>query len=57
MLLLLDGHTSRWTFEAMIALQGAGLDVVILTTYCTHVLQPFDVCGESAQNCVDWFSH
>jgi hypothetical protein len=43
MLLILDGHTSRWTFEAMIALRAAGLDVLCLPAHCTHLLQPFDV--------------
>jgi hypothetical protein len=41
--LILDGHTSRWTFEAMIALRAMGLDVIVLPAHCTHLLQAFDV--------------
>jgi hypothetical protein len=43
MLLIIDGHTSRWSFEAMIALRALGLDVLVLFPHCTHLLQPFDV--------------
>jgi hypothetical protein len=47
MLLLLDGHSSRWTFEAMVVLRAAGIDVVVLPAHCTHVMQAFDVCVAS----------
>jgi hypothetical protein len=46
-LLILDGHSSRWTFEAMIVLRAAGIDVVVLPAHCTQVLQLFDVCVAS----------
>jgi hypothetical protein len=43
MLLIIDGHTSRWTFEAMTALRLAGIDVLVLPAHCTHLLQPYDI--------------
>jgi hypothetical protein len=42
-LLILDGHTSRWSFEAIAFLRDAGIDVLVLPAHCTHVLQAFDV--------------
>jgi hypothetical protein len=47
MLLILDGHPSRWSFEVMMVLRSAGLDVLVLPAHCTHLLQPFDVCVAS----------
>jgi hypothetical protein len=43
-LLVLDGHSSRFTVEAIGFLAGQGVDVLILPPHCTHVLQAFDVC-------------
>jgi hypothetical protein len=42
-LLILDGHSSRWTSEAISVLRDGGVDVLVLPAHCTHVLQPFDV--------------
>jgi hypothetical protein len=42
-LLILDGHSSRWTYEALWVLKEAGVDVLVLPAHCSHVLQPFDV--------------
>jgi hypothetical protein len=42
-LLVLDGHSSRWTYEAVSVLNQAGVDILVLPAHCTHVLQPFDV--------------
>jgi hypothetical protein len=42
-LLILDGHTSRWTYEAIYVLHVGGVDVLVLPAHCTHVLQIFDV--------------
>jgi hypothetical protein len=42
-LLILDGHSSRWTFEAIYILRVGGIDVLVLPSHCTHVLQVFDV--------------
>jgi hypothetical protein len=42
-LLILDGHTSRWTYEAIYILHIGGVDVLVLPAHCTHVLQVFDV--------------
>jgi hypothetical protein len=46
-LLILDGHSSRWTSEAIALLRNGGVDVLVLPAHCTHVLQPFDVCVAS----------
>jgi hypothetical protein len=43
LLLILDGHTSRWSFEAIALLRDVGIDVLVLPAHCTHVLQAFDV--------------
>jgi hypothetical protein len=43
MLLILDGHGSRWTYEAMRLFDVNHVDVLILPPHSTHVLQPFDV--------------
>jgi hypothetical protein len=43
-LLVLDGHSSRFTVEASAFLNEEGVDVLILPSHCTHVLQAFDVC-------------
>jgi hypothetical protein len=48
LLLILDGHSSRWTSEAIALLRDGGVDVLVLPAHCTHVLQPFDVCVASA---------
>jgi hypothetical protein len=42
-LLILDGHSSRWTLEAMALFQANNVDVLIMPSHCTHLLQPFDV--------------
>jgi hypothetical protein len=42
-LLILDGHSSRWTYEAIYVLHVGGVDVLVLPAHCTHVLQVFDV--------------
>jgi hypothetical protein len=43
-LLLLDGHTSRFTYDAINLLAQSGIDVLVFPAHCTHVIQPFDVC-------------
>jgi hypothetical protein len=43
-LLILDGHISRFTYQAMKLLSDSGIDVLVLPAHCTHVMQPFDVC-------------
>jgi hypothetical protein len=47
-LLILDGHGSRFTYDALNLLNDAGVDVLILPAHCTHVLQPFDVSVASS---------
>jgi hypothetical protein len=42
-LLILDGHSSWYTFEAINLLFEHGVDVIALPSHYTHVLQPFDV--------------
>jgi hypothetical protein len=42
-LVILDGHSSRFTIEVIQFLDDEGVDVIVLPTHCTHVLQPFDV--------------
>jgi hypothetical protein len=42
-LLVLDGHSSRFTIEVVQFLDGQGVDVLVLPAHCTHVLQAFDV--------------
>jgi hypothetical protein len=50
-LLILDGHTSRWTIEAIGMLRDASVDVLVLPSHCTHVLQPFDVSAAAPLKC------
>jgi hypothetical protein len=38
-LLILEGHISRWSFEAISVLRDARIDVPVLPPHCTHVLQ------------------
>jgi hypothetical protein len=47
-LLLLDGHISRFTYDAMALLSQSGIDVLVFPAHCTHVLQPFDVSVAAA---------
>jgi hypothetical protein len=47
-LLILDGHPSRFTYDALNLLNESGVDVLILPAHCTHVLQPFDVSVASS---------
>jgi hypothetical protein len=47
-LLLLDGHSSRWTHEAMNLLNESGIDVLVFPAHYTHMLQPFDVSVAAA---------
>jgi hypothetical protein len=42
-LLILDGHISRFTYDALNLLYESGLDVLVFPAHCTHLLQPFDV--------------
>jgi hypothetical protein len=42
-LMIVDGHSSRYTFEAINLLFAHDVDVLVLPSHCTHVLQPFDV--------------
>jgi hypothetical protein len=42
-LLILDGHTSRYDFLALLILFAFNVDVLILPPHSTHVTQPFDV--------------
>jgi len=41
-LLLLDGHVSRFTLEAIKEARAAGVDVQVFPPNCTHFLQPWD---------------
>jgi hypothetical protein len=42
-LLLLDGHSSRSTFEAIHLLDKSGVDVLVFPPHATHIIQPLDV--------------
>jgi hypothetical protein len=42
-LMIVDGHSSRYTYEAINLLYTHNVDVLVLPSHCTHVLQPFDV--------------
>jgi len=42
-LLILDGHGSHVTLEAISQAQAFGLDMVTLLAHTSHVLQPLDV--------------
>jgi hypothetical protein len=42
-LLLLDGHSSRSTFEAIYLLERSCVDVLIFPPHSTHIIQPVDV--------------
>jgi hypothetical protein len=42
-LLIVDGHSSRWSFESIDVLRIGDVDVLVLPAHCTHVLQAFDV--------------
>lgn len=42
-LLILDGHTSHVTYEAIKFGIENGLDIRTLPSHCSHELQPFDV--------------
>jgi hypothetical protein len=44
LLLILDGHISRFTYDALFLLSQSGVDVLVFPAHCTHLLQPFDVC-------------
>jgi hypothetical protein len=42
-LLVVDGHNSRATYEATAFLDSQGIDLLVLPAHSTHLIQPFDV--------------
>ena len=42
-LLIVDGHSSRFNLKVLCLLRNHGVDVLVLPPHCTHCLQPFDV--------------
>lgn len=42
-LLIVDGHSSRYTPEALILLKKFNIELLVLPPHCTHCVQPFDV--------------
>jgi hypothetical protein len=42
-MIILDGHVSHVTFEAIQQAQKFGLDMIILSSHTSHAFQPLDV--------------